>query len=580
MVLFGKDPGTNQSDLLEANLDLQWSGAVARNATIIYVYSQNVLDSLQYAVDQNLAPVISMSYGGCEWGNSTAFRTLAQQANAQGITWVNASGDTGAAGCDAGATEALQGPAVSFPADIPEVTAVGGTEFNDAVGTYWSTRNDANFKSALSYIPEKAWNDIQAGEMLAAGGGGASLIYTKPWWQNGPGVPNDNARDVPDVSLAASAASGGYLLYSGGALAAAGGTSAASPTFAAIISILHQYLDAKGAISKPGLGNINPVLYNMAQNTTGIFHDITEGSNIVPCAAGSKGCANGSFGYAAGPGYDLATGLGSVDVFRMVTQWAARPPGTGTTLTVSASPAILPATAIVRLNATVTFLNGTSAPTGTVEFTVDGVRLGGATLTGSGLTATATLTVTNCHFRLGIHAITAAYLPAGSGTSLTAQATVSVVPAETSTTLSASPAEIPLDGSTVLTARVEQLIGSGVPTGLVAFEAGKVPLGTSSLLPSGFGAIAMLTVKGVNMAPGINTITASYVGTEYLNSSIGSVALIVRMPSSGAPTATTARPPSATTPVRHRSPRSRTTSRTFGRTDTVASLESSLSGRP
>ena len=336
MVLVGTDPGTRQGDQIEANLDLEWSGAVARNATIIYVYSRNVFESLQYAIDQNLAPVMSLSYGGCELGSSTSFRSIAQQANAQGITWFNASGDFGAAGCDSSGPVASQGPAAIFPADIPEVTAVGGTEFNEAGGTYWSSQNNPNFKSALSYIPEKAWNDTALGGGMAAGGGGASQIYTKPWWQSGPGVPKDNARDVPDVSLTASAVHGGYVMYFNGGLMAAGGTSAASPAFAGIVSILNQYLTVKGAISKPGLGNIDPALYNLAQNTTSIFHDITVGDNIVPCAAGSKGCVNGSFGYSAGPGYDLATGLGSVDAFNLVTKWTSLPSATGTTLTLTA----------------------------------------------------------------------------------------------------------------------------------------------------------------------------------------------------------------------------------------------------
>ncbi len=139
LVLVGSDPGKSQSDRIEANLDLEWAGAVARNATIIYVYSQNVFESLEYAIDQNLAPVISVSYGGCETAATSSFRTLAQQANAEGITWLNASGDSGAAGCDNdGERAASQGPAVTFPADIPEVTAVGGSELNEGSVNYWS----------------------------------------------------------------------------------------------------------------------------------------------------------------------------------------------------------------------------------------------------------------------------------------------------------------------------------------------------------------------------------------------------------------------------------------------------------
>ena len=101
VVLFGADPGVLSTDeLSEANLDLEWSGAIARNATIVYVYSSNTRTSAQYAVDKNVAPVMSYSFGSCEPGVNSAFRAVAQQANAQGITFVVASGDGGAATCD------------------------------------------------------------------------------------------------------------------------------------------------------------------------------------------------------------------------------------------------------------------------------------------------------------------------------------------------------------------------------------------------------------------------------------------------------------------------------------------------
>src|SRR5206468_10466370 len=85
LVLFGGDPGVRTDDREEAHLDLEWSGAVARNATIIYVYSTSVFSSLQYTVDQNLAPVISMSYGACEIAQGATldtYRTVAKQAAA------------------------------------------------------------------------------------------------------------------------------------------------------------------------------------------------------------------------------------------------------------------------------------------------------------------------------------------------------------------------------------------------------------------------------------------------------------------------------------------------------------------
>src|SRR5205807_1480390 len=134
--------------------------------------------------------------------------------------------------------------------------------------------------SAAAYIPEKAWNDTPLGSGIWSTGGGASVVFTKPWWQTGPGVPNDHARDVPDISLSASGAHDGYLIYASGRLMSVGGTSASSPAFAGIVALTNQYITARSAQARPGLGNINPNLYSLAQNSTGIFHDITVGDNI------------------------------------------------------------------------------------------------------------------------------------------------------------------------------------------------------------------------------------------------------------------------------------------------------------
>ncbi len=101
-----------------------------RNATIYYVYGQNAFEAAIVAVGNNIAPVISISYGGCEIDNPVGlFRAIGQQANAQGITILSASGDSGAAGCDSQGFDPLatRGESVNFPADLPEVTGVGGT---------------------------------------------------------------------------------------------------------------------------------------------------------------------------------------------------------------------------------------------------------------------------------------------------------------------------------------------------------------------------------------------------------------------------------------------------------------------
>lgn len=324
-----QNPGVQSDDLNEANLDIEWASAVARNATIVYVYSSDVWTSAMYAIDQNLGHVLTMSYGACEQADLAdlpTFQQLAQQANAEGMTWFAASGDSGAADCDdAGVALAQNGLAVDAPASIPEVTAMGGTEFNEQGGPYWNAANDPNFRSAVGYIPEKVWNDTAFDGQLSAGGGGASVFFPQPSWQRGPGMPNDGARHVPDISLNASADHDGYYVFVNGRGSYFGGTSAAAPVMAGIAALLNQYLVSTGAAANPGLGNINPTLYRLAQTSPAIFHDITVGDNIVPCAAGTPNCNNGNFGLSARVGYDDATGLGSIDANALVHGWT----GTG-----------------------------------------------------------------------------------------------------------------------------------------------------------------------------------------------------------------------------------------------------------
>jgi subtilase family serine protease len=319
-----KDPGIVSDDLDEAHLDLELSGAVARNAKLIYVYSSDVTDAAQYAIDQNLAPVLSMSYGSCEAqtprSDAMMLQSWAKQANAQGITWFAASGDAGGTDCDGGGSRSRGGLSVDLPASVPEVTGIGGTAFSEGSASYWNRISDPNGASVLSYIEETAWNDSTANNP-ASSGGGASVYFSKPEWQTGAGVPDDGVRSVPDVSFAASANHDGILIYSGGSLSVVGGTSVGAPSFAGIATLLNHYRVSSGLQSSPGLGNINPRLYSLAQATPDAFHDITAGNNIitVTCTGRSRNCAEGSFGYSAGAGYDRVTGLGTVDAYKLVT---------------------------------------------------------------------------------------------------------------------------------------------------------------------------------------------------------------------------------------------------------------------
>ena len=185
---------------------------------------------------------------------------------------------------------------------------------------YWSATNDpTTLVSALSYIPEQAWNESGAAancpsddtcEELWATGGGASAVYPKPTWQVVPGVPSDGARDVPDVALTA-ASHDGYLTVIENGLYRVGGTSAATPSFAGLMALVLQRTGQRQ-------GNANPELYQLGiaqYSGTGpsVFHDITVGNNSVP----------GQTGFSCGTGYDLATGLGSVDATALVNNWAS-----------------------------------------------------------------------------------------------------------------------------------------------------------------------------------------------------------------------------------------------------------------
>jgi len=343
--LKGSDPGIVSGDVGEANLDLEWAGAAAPNAALIYYIEKGsnggAFQALVDAVNDNKAQVISVSYGTCEGtldsNTQTQLTNAGQQANAHNQAIVVASGDSGAADCDA-TLPATHGLSVDFPGSMPYSTSMGGTTFTgDSTNSsdptqptqYWAgatndTGNDVA-PSAFSYLPETAWNDSSGATTGApsATGGGASAKFPKPPWQTGPGVPADQARDVPDIALNASASHDFTVICSQSSCVngyrnidttfdVIGGTSVGTPQFAGILALLNQ---AKGSAQ----GNPNRQLYALAanSNTSWAFNDITTGNNIITCTTG-PGCSNGSIGYSAGVGYDLATGLGSVDATALI----------------------------------------------------------------------------------------------------------------------------------------------------------------------------------------------------------------------------------------------------------------------
>lgn len=461
-------PQTFPGDQGESDLDLEWSGAMATGADIVFVYTGSdtnfsIFDSIAYAVDQKMGNIISVSYGACESQlnstNSAALEAVMSQGAAQGQTIIAASGDSGSTACYVSPTTTnptlavQQALAVNYPASSQFVTAVGGTEISQAQSAYftqgsayWAGQNTSAdvITSALKYIPEVVWNDslvsVQNGGGLSATGGGVSALFPKPSWQASvPGIPADGKRDVPDVALYSSPDFVAYLYCTSdqsdwttgqngscttgfrdsstqGLLTLAGGTSFATPVFAGMVAILNQQ---KGYVS--GAGLINPTLYTLASNSAtyaSAFHDITTGDNTCPSAAGSTFCSTSTGAttkYTANAGYDLTTGLGSVDLANLagVTGWPAPPAGiVGTTTTVSASNNSPNSGDQVTFTITVAPTSGTSTATGTVNLSIDG---GGSSYSNGGTTATATLsgngtaTYQASFSAAGIHQVVAQY---------------------------------------------------------------------------------------------------------------------------------------------------------------------------
>jgi len=562
--LYGPDPGTVSGDLAEAQLDVEWSGAAAPAANILYVNSKDVINtSLANAIEDNLAPIVSISYGLCESAAGLAgldsFNQLFQQANAQGITIVGPSGDSGATDCDYQSATASQGFAVDFPASSPFVTAAGGTMFNEGNATgatpYWSASNGTNSGSAISYIPETVWNESSSTNGLGASGGGASAFFSKPVWQIGPGVPADSSRDVPDISLNSASSHDGYLYCTGGScvngyrdaagnLSVVGGTSVAAPTMAGIFALVQQKIGSR-------IGNANPTIYGLANSTyyNNVFHDITTGNNNSPCDVGTPNCPNGgSIGYPANPGYDLATGWGSIDVFNLANSWKlVTPAGAGspigalisaTTLSTSSS---LCAASSGSLALSVTVKNGTilstgsaapPTPTGTVQFLVDNVAVGSPVALTNGI---ATYTLDTSTLPSGGHNVSATYsgdttYTGSKGTLLASSGSIAPIDV-----VSATQPDFSMTPCAAPTAVKSGGTAPGVTFTLTPFNGFKGSIALSAVADSAVAASYSFSVTPVviNSATGVTT---SFVLTAFQQNSqtaTGMVKLASNTPSSG-----------------------------------------------
>ncbi len=442
----GSDPGLNGGQV-ENTLDVEWSGATAPGATIVMVVSASTQttggDQLSdlYIIDNEIAPIMSASYGECELnlgtsGNAT-YNSIWQQGAAEGISLFESAGDQGSTGCEnsdkQGPNAGQTGLQVNGIASSPYITAVGGTDFAWQIfplANYWNANNNANGATAKGYIPEIPWNSTCASLFLATyfvsspitpeqlcneiigtqddtlivitgGSGGESACttptgttpntckggYPKPSWQTGTGVPNDGKRDLPDVSLFASAGypdgidgsaylicvsssspnktcdytDPNYIIYQ-----EVGGTSVSSPALAGIMALVLQKTNTAQGLANPTFYSLaskeNLTNCNSSTVTDGnscIFYDTTYATNAQVCFTGTTNCVtntNGDqlgivSGYSTNKGYDLATGLGSVNVTNLVNGW---PSSNNGTITVTPTSLTFPDTQVGVTSAALT----------------------------------------------------------------------------------------------------------------------------------------------------------------------------------------------------------------------------------
>jgi subtilase family serine protease len=288
----GASCGNDTECGVEDELDIEDVAGLAPGAQIKVYEGPNsgagVLDTYSAMVQDPSAKVVSTSWGLCETAQSTsavnAESTLFEEAATQGQAVFAASGDSGADDCAGSSTLA----GVDDPASQPYVTGVGGTALHGGV------------------TAETVWNDGTGG---GAGGGGVSRRWAQPSYQTshvlsqsaitcptspGAATATSSCREVPDVSADADPESG-YAVFYGSRWSVYGGTSAAAPTWASLVALADSSSYCAG---RPAIGFLNPILYGLP---AGDFHDVTVGNNS----------GAGVSGYAAGSGYDMASGLGT-----------------------------------------------------------------------------------------------------------------------------------------------------------------------------------------------------------------------------------------------------------------------------
>jgi subtilase family serine protease len=303
----------------ETTLDVEYAHAGAPDAKIVLVEVakedlQHLALAVQYAVQHRLGDVISLSWGEPEQALGrnfvSSYSSIFSRAASSHITIVASSGDSGASGQDNNGNY-YRHPVASWPATSPFVTAVGGTKLNLNAG---GARNGL----------DAAWNDTYSpavnnfffgndGPNPLATGGGKSAYYGRPGYQNGVHNVTGNQRGIPDISMSASCsvAVNVFETFTGGqgGWTASCGTSESAPMFAAIVALADQ-------VAGHPLGLINPALYALAASHAPGIVSVASGNNTVSFSGGKV------HGYSVRHGYNLVTGLGTVNGRSLVPELA------------------------------------------------------------------------------------------------------------------------------------------------------------------------------------------------------------------------------------------------------------------
>ena len=289
----------------ETTLDVEYAHSVAPGANIVLVETPvsetegttglpEMMNAEQNLINHGTGDVISQSFGATEntfpgfdqgrTSSLTSLRYAFKDAYAHHVTVLAASGDDGATDAQANGSDLYTKRVDSWPSSDPLVTSVGGTELNlDQQGS--------------RLAPDTVWNDG-----YGAGGGGVSGVFSRPWYQDGVRKVVGAKRGTPDISMSAAVDGAAWTYQSfdpndtGWGLV--GGTSEATPIFSGIVALADQLAGHR-------LGLVNPALYGLSYLPSRLSGevDVTTGDNSFA----------GVTGYSAAKGYDLASGLGTID---------------------------------------------------------------------------------------------------------------------------------------------------------------------------------------------------------------------------------------------------------------------------